>query len=68
MESALTGEPVIALCGKVWTRGGAIPRSSRSARSARRFTKASAPPAMTVEKTAARATPSSGWEENSGPF
>src|SRR4051794_35041120 len=35
-ESALTGEPVIALCGKVWTPTGTR-RSSPSAPSARKF-------------------------------
>ena len=49
MESALTGEPVIALCGKVWTPGR-DPQSSPSARNARKSTRACAP-----EMTAARA-------------
>ena len=38
LESALSGEPVIALCGKVWVPGPTR-ASSRSARPARRSTK-----------------------------
>jgi hypothetical protein len=38
MESALTGKPVRALCGKLWTPV-ATRRSSRSARPAKRFTR-----------------------------
>lgn len=39
LESALTGEPVRALCGKMWVPGRDR-RNSPSARSARRFTRA----------------------------
>ncbi len=42
LESALTGKPVRALCGKKWTPGR-DPRSSRSARPARRSTSPSRP-------------------------
>jgi len=45
MESALTGKPVRALCGKKWTPGR-DPRSSRSAPTARRSTSGCATPEL----------------------
>ena len=50
LESALSGEPVVALCGKVWVPDE-TPTSSRSARSARRSTRVCARPRATTTRS-----------------